>query len=360
MNIAILSPNRNSYSETFIQAQKEGLESNNKVFYYYDGFVPKRLENKGSIIIKFAALKSKLSLIPKNIRLESLKRSLKKNKINVVLAQYGPTGEAVAQLCRNIEIPLVVHFHGYDASVYDVIKRNNDYKGVFKHAKSVIVVSKLMKQDLINLGCDKNKIHYNPCVAHSNFYNVIPNFKNQQFISIGRFTDKKAPYYTILAFREVYKVFPKAKLVMAGSGELLNTCKNLVNYLGLSEAIKFPGVINRTEFLTLLEDSLAFVQHSITANSGDKEGTPVAIMEASAAGLPVISTYHAGIPDVIEHNKTGLLSDEHDLSSMTTNMIAVLRDRNYAKELGGNGKSKINEKFNMEKHIKKLENILFN
>jgi len=167
MNIAILSPNKNSYSETFIKIQKDNLAGN--IFYYYDGAIPCKLEGIGSIIVKYANLKRRIGLIDNDIRLASLKISFRKHKIDVVLAQYGPTGNAVSSLCKALNIPLVVHFHGYDASVYSVIKRNNAYNEAFNVAKKIIAVSKEMVCDLELLGCPTQNIVYNPCAPDNSF-----------------------------------------------------------------------------------------------------------------------------------------------------------------------------------------------
>ena len=78
--------------------------------------------------------------------------------------------------------------------------------------------------------------------------------------------------------------------------------------------VRFPDTI--IELVQHLKSSTAFAQHSITAENGDMEGTPVGIVEASYAGLPVISTFHAGIPDVINNRETGLLVEEHDVEEM--------------------------------------------
>ena len=187
---------------------------------------------------------------------------------------------------------------------------------------------------------------------------VQPRFNKKQFIGIGRFTDKKAPYYTILAFSKILKNHADAKLLLAGKGELLNSCRNLVRYLRLENNVEFLGVISPDEFRNYLSESLAFVQHSITAEDGDMEGTPVSILEASVAGLPVISTYHAGIPDVIDHNKTGLLCNEHDVETMAKYMLRILDDVDFAKTLGSNGKKLITSQYNLKRHIKELQRIL--
>jgi len=356
MNIALISPNKTSFSETFIETQKNGLKGN--VFYYYDGFLPRYLDGEGRIQIKFGSLKKRLGLIYHDILSESLLQSFKNHKIDVVLAQYGPTGEAVAPICEKLNIPIIVHFHGYDASIQTVIKKHDYYQDAFRVAKFVIAVSKVMVSDLIALGCPKDKIVYNPCAPNDIFYGIKPKFTKPQFLTIGRFTDKKAPYYTILAFKEVLKEYPKATLVFGGDGLLLNTCENLVKHLDIENNVSFRGVIEQHEFIGLLEESLAFVQHSITADNGDKEGTPVAVMEASLAGLPVISTIHAGIPDVIINERTGLLIKEHDVRGMTKFMIKLLNDLNYAKMLGQNGKEKVWNNYRLTIYLEKLQKAL--
>ncbi len=357
LRIALVSPSKNSYSETFIQEQKNGLKGD--IFYYYGGTLPKYLENDGLLLTPYISLVSKLKQLLGISRFTAYEtaflKSLVKNKIQVVLAQYGPTGHRVLKICEFLKLPLVVHFHGYDASVKHVIDEHESYKNVFRYASKVIAVSREMEKRLIELGCNKDKIVYNPCAPNRVFLEIKPDFSKKQFVSIGRFTKKKAPYYTILAFKKVAVLYPDAQLIMAGGGELLEVCKNLVSFYGLQDNVTFLGAVSREECIDLLKESLAFVQHSITADNGDKEGTPVAVLEASAAGLPVISTYHAGIPDVIEHLSTGLLSKEHDVYDMSENMIKLIQDSILAKELGMAGKRKIGEHFNLEKHLDILQ-----
>jgi glycosyltransferase involved in cell wall biosynthesis len=215
-----------------------------------------------------------------------------------------------------------------------------------------------MEGVLLDMGCPKNKLVYNVYGPRLDFQEITPKFTKQQFVAVGRFTNKKAPYYTILAFKEVLAEFPNAQLLMAGDGALLESCQNLVCYYGLSEQVQFLGVISQEHYRKLLSESLAFVQHSVTATDGDMEGTPLSILEASAAGLPVIATRHAGIPDVVVDGKTGLLCDEHDVNTMAINMKQLLINNDYAKQLGHAGKQLIQEKFNIASHIEKLQETL--
>ena len=362
MNIAIFTPSQNPYSETFIQAHKNYLKGN--VFYYY-GRKHISLEGQDFLVSpmtsKVLRLQQKLFKKPSNFIQETIiLRSLKKNKIDVILAEYGTHAHSILPIIKMTGLPLVVHFHGYDASIKGVVKKHENYKEVFKYVSKVIVVSKKMEQMLLEIGCPKDKLVHNVYGPHPDFEKVEPTFSKKQFIAIGRFTDKKAPYYTILAFKNAIKNHPDAKLFMAGEGQLLNTCKNLVTHLGIQNQVEFLGVISSERYRELLSESLGFVQQSITAENGDMEGTPLAVLEASAAGLPVISTWHAGIPDVIINGKTGLLCKEHDIEEMAASMIALLEQIDLAKELGRAGKKNIKKHFSMERHIEVLQDILKN
>ena len=361
LNIAILSPSQNAYSETFIQAHKNLLKGT--IYYYYGSLSNMKLEGKGEI------LKGKKRLLLKAVdkikganyyaEKQALLQSLKNNKIDIILAEYGTTAALFIDVIKESKIPLIIHFHGYDASKYETIKQfKHEYIQMFDYAKYVVSVSNVMYQKLLDLGCPKEKLINNTYGPNNIFFNNAPDFSKQQFIAIGRFTDKKAPYFTIMAFSRVLKEFPEAKLVMAGNGHLLNVCQNLVNYYNIVKSVEFTGVIKPEEFLQYLESSLAFVQHSITAKNGDMEGTPLAVLESSAAGLPVISTYHAGIPDVIQHETTGFLVKEHDVEMMANYMKKLLEDNQLAHKMGHAGRQNIKEHFSMNRHIDVLNQLL--
>ncbi|WP_339610786.1 glycosyltransferase [uncultured Planktosalinus sp.] len=361
MNIALFTPNQNPYSETFIQAHKHSLKR--RVFYYYGGLYDMKLEGHPPLTqtTKNGLLKIKRKVYRKPysyIREELLLHSLKNNNTDIVLVEYGTHAQQLMPVLKKSGLPVVVHFHGYDASVESVIKNHNKYKEVFENASKIIAVSNVMVDRLKALGCPESKIIYNVYGPRPEFHLVEPTFSKKQFIAIGRFTDKKAPYYTILAFAEAVKQHPDARLVMAGDGALLNMCKNLARHLNIEKNLDFPGVVTAEEFREILKVSRAFVQHSITAANGDMEGTPLAVLEASAAGLPVISTKHAGIPDVIVDGKTGLLCDEHDVATMANHMDMLLSDVEKAKAMGAAGKVHIEKYFTLERHINELQKVL--
>lgn len=363
MNLAIISPAQNAYSETFIQAHKNIPDTNVK--FYFGGGIPKELEGKGPL--ESNKLNDKASFALKNKLFPSgftysekvFLKSLIKENIQCVLAEYGPVGVAVLPVCKKLNIPLIVHFHGYDASMHEIIKQYaEDYIEMFGYASAVIAVSRVMEQKILNIGCPREKLIYNTYGPNNLFFELNPNYSKKLFVGIGRFVDKKAPYYTLLAFQKTLKRHPDARLIIGGNGPLLNTCNNLVKYLKIENNVSFPGIITPEQYRAYLKESIAFVQHSITAESGDMEGTPVGILEASAAGLPVISTFHAGIPDVILHNETGLLVNEHDVDRMSEHMLWVLDNPKKAQEIGMKGRQRMKENFTMQRHLKVLSDII--
>src|SRR4030095_662225 len=100
------------------------------------------------------------------------------------------------------------------------------------------------------------------------------------------------------------------------------------------------------------------VQHSVVAPSGDCEGTPVSILEAGATGLPVVSTRHAGIPDVVIEGDTGFLVDEGDVAGMARHMIQIARNPRLADTMGRAARKHIEQNFSKDQRIKNLWSII--
>src|SRR5690242_8096633 len=143
--LAIFSPGQNTYSETFIQAHKT-LPFNIK--YYYGNTLPYLLEGSNILELSyFEKIKKKL-LKGFTSSQKILMFSLRKEKVDFILAEYGTTAADSLPVIKHLKIPLLVHFHGYDASQKDIIEQyGKKYKEVFDYARKVIVVSNKMYQD---------------------------------------------------------------------------------------------------------------------------------------------------------------------------------------------------------------------
>lgn len=363
-NIALISPNNSAYSETFIQQHRLNIKGN--VHYYYGGKIP-ILSDKGynltNLFFKRIIYKVlfKLKFLKFNEKEILFIKSLKKNNIQTIVIEYGDIAAELFEICALKKISIVPIFHGYDASKNHILKKNfQKYIQLIDYSVKTVAVSNKIKKTLVKLGANPQKIIVSPCAPSPSFYDLTPSFESVHFFALGRFVEKKAPYLTILAFKKVVDIYPNAKLTIAGEGSLLGVCRDLVNHFNLKNNIILYGKMDREKVTEYMQNSLAFIQHSIIASDGDSEGTPVAVLEASLSGLPVISTKHAGIPDVILHEKTGFLVDEKDVEQMSKYIIKLIEDKSLCKQLGANGKEYIQENFSIRHHINVINKIIYN
>lgn len=275
---------------------------------------------------------------------------------SAVLAEYGTAGVSVMTACGRSRIPLIVHFHGYDASMHDVLREHaTTYPLLFQRASAIIVVSRAMQRKLAALGASPAKLHYNPCgVDCREFAGAAPARAPVIFLAVGRLTPKKAPQLTLEAFAKVRRQISTAVLRMIGDGPLTNECRRFARSLGIDQSVTFLGAQPPAVVKAELRDARCFVQHSVEAASGDSEGTPVAILEAGAAGLPTVATRHGGIPDVVINGETGFLVDEHDVDGMAQRMVWLAQDPVLAARLGGAARARIEDRFSMERSIEGL------
>jgi glycosyltransferase involved in cell wall biosynthesis len=296
--------------------------------------------------------------VPGLIRHRLAKR-IRKERPDVVLAEYGIMAAEILEPCERARVPLVVHFHGFDAHQTDFIERYDRYRAVFRYAKALVVVSRAMERQLIALGAPPGKVIYN-CygVDLERFVPGDPAAAGPQFLAVGRFTEKKAPHLTIRAFRLVLDQRPEARLVMVGQGALWATCRSLVDELGMAHAVDLCGIRTPSEIAAMLRASRAFVQHSVVTASNDMEGTPLAVLEAMATAVPVISTRHAGIIDVVEEGVRGYLCDEHDVAAMAADMVRLIDDPERARSMGRAGRAYVEAHHRVEVQVEALQGIL--
>ena len=361
MRICITRSSRFVYSETFIRDQIAGFSKWADVYTIHSGRLPEKNED-GTLLNSrfFWGLNKIVKVIAGRNNFfgnYGVKKFLKVNKIEVVLANYGMPGAHMAPICKALNIPMLVIFHGHDATDKKLLHEyRNKYKSMFDYATYIIAVSEEMKKRLIVAGANPEKINLIPYgVDVDKFKPGTYNEVKKNFLAVGRFTEKKGPLFTIGAFYKTLQKHPNAILIMVGGKTgLFEKCENLVKQLNIGESVIFKGVLNSEEIADLMGTSLAFVQHSITGSNGDMEGTPLGILEASASGLPVISTLHGGIKEAVIHGETGFLVEEKDENAMADYMIKLLENPEMAKEMGINGRNHIVKNHYQEKQIKKI------
>jgi glycosyltransferase involved in cell wall biosynthesis len=290
----------------------------------------------------------------------ALARALETNGIDIALAEYGPTAAEIAGACRQAGVPMVAHFHGFDAYKRSTLDGcQSQYARMFAYASAIVSVSSRMCCQLKAIGAPEEKIFYMPYgVDLTMFGQTDPAAAPPRFLAVGRFVDKKAPHLTVLAFREALRDFSEARLIMAGEGPLLDASKQLALATGAAHAIEFPGVVGHARVAELMKGSRAFLQHSITPGDGDSEGTPVSVLEAAASGLPVVATNHAGISEAVVNGQTGLLVEERDVAGMARHIVTLARDPSYARDLGVRAREHVGHRYDSHRCIARLTAIL--
>jgi glycosyltransferase involved in cell wall biosynthesis len=285
---------------------------------------------------------------------------LRRHHVDVVLAEFGTTGVAMLNVCRRARLPLVVHFHGFDAYRSDLLQLyRKSYPDLFELARALVVVSTHMERQLTELGAPPERLHrivYGVDLAR--FCGAEPARVGPHWVAVGRLVEKKGPLLTLRAFAQVADRVPAATLTLAGDGPLLEPARELVARLGLSDRVRLPGALGPDSVAELLRRARGFVQHSLRAPDGDHEGTPVAILEAQASGLPVVATRHGGIPDVVVEGVTGALVEEGDLEAMSEAMLRLSRDADLAARWGAAGRERVASEFTAEGARRRLSELL--
>lgn len=358
--ICVVTPYPPAPSETFIKAHVEALPATAVLIHGWRPTVGERpvLSLPARVLYKAWRMVSGGNLARETTAAYS--KAFRRYRANAVLAEYGTTGVDTLDACRRLGIPLIVHFHGFDASVHTVLKENSEkYPVMFAEAAAVVAVSQAMKKKLISLGAQPEKVHYNPCgIDCRMFGGARPAEADPVFLAVGRFVEKKGPQLTLAAFAEVWRLQPEVRLRMIGDGPLLDECKALARELGILQAVDFLGTQPAAVVQEEMKKAFCFVQHSMEAANGDCEGTPVGILEAGASGLPVVSTRHAGIPDVVIDGETGLLSEEKDVGGMAKHMLEMVRSPDLAGRMGERARQHIESNFSQERSLGRLWSII--
>ena len=363
MRLIIARSNFFSYSETFIEEQIKQLEP---IHVVYEGWQPSRLKAGGSIYplpFSILAVRGVLRRVApalyQKIYTYYLRRFLRASKVDAILSNYGPLGTNIYEACLAEGIPYSVVFLGFDAAEKKTLATYGArYALSLPKAKAIICVAESMRSNLEEIAGPLPNLHVIPCGVDVSKFTPSTPIDGFNVISVARFAEKKGSLKSIQAFEILLQEFPTAQLRMVGDGPLWEEAKNYVASQGLSENIHFLGAMGQSEYLPLLQESTVFIQHSVLTPSGDSEGTPVAILEASSCGLAICSTRHAGIPEAVIEEKTGLLVDEHDVKGMAEALKKLASNPSLTRSYGAAARKHMEEQYDVVKLSAKIKGLL--
>lgn len=364
LRIAIATATPHDKCETFVAAHIGRLE--HVVLVMAGGSLPET-DGKGRPLMSSsvaAVAYDRFSSIVLGQRRERRLRAritqlLREAKVDVVLAEYGITAAEILPCCQEAGVPLVPYFLGFDAYSTRQLERYGNYRALFAGAARIVAVSEAIRAHLVTLGAPPEKIVYNSCGADlERFQTCDPRNAPPHFLAVGRFVDKKAAHLALLAFAHAWRQRPDARMTMVGDGPLWESCHQLARAHGLANAVELCGPKPPDVIAQMLQRTRAFVQHSVITSTNDREGTPVAMLEAMGAGVPVISTRHGDIVELAAHGKRGLLSDEADIVAMAEHMVKLIDHPEEAGSMGANAAAYVRAEHGIIDRIASLQAIL--
>jgi len=287
----------------------------------------------------------------------------KEIKGNIIHCHFGPNG-TLGIFLRDAGLAqgkIITSFHGFDLSSFIKGSGKQAYKALISRGDIFTVNSEYLKNRLVKLGCKPEKIIIHPIgidVEKFSFQEKkLNNEETIKILSVARLTEKKGLEYSIKAIANIIKKHPNLEYNIAGDGPLKRKLENLISDLEIKGKVKFLGPQPQAIIRKLYAESHLFVLSSVTAKDGDQEGTPVTLLEAQASGLPVVSTFHAGIPEIVQNGKSGFLIPEKDVSALTDKINYLIEHPEIWPKMGQAGRNFIEARHNIDQLNKNLIEI---
>lgn len=253
----------------------------------------------------------------------------------------------------------------FTAHAYDIFSEKNLLNIKLAEAKFIVAISEYNKRHLCDIfpqiNPDKIKVIYSG-VDTSYFSRSKSQSSNNKFkmISIGRYEKQKGYQYLIKACQLLMNRGIDLVCNIYGMGSEYDELSKLIQQCRLTNIVFLKGPAYQEEIKKILISGNVFVLPCIRAENGDMDGIPVALMEAMAMEVPVISTNISGIPELIENNVSGLLVAPNNAEELAKAILLLIENEGLRKTLGRNGRKKVVEMFDIKKNIDKLENIFYN
>ncbi|MCK5082740.1 MAG: glycosyltransferase, partial [Candidatus Omnitrophica bacterium] len=285
------------------------------------------------------------------------KEIIKKKNVRLIHAQFLTDAIFCYQLIKDARMPVVISLRGYDLFVPPAL---SFLPKIIPFVSKFIVKSESMKNELISSGCSSEKIEV--IYGGINIDKII--FKprsvdkdNIKILCAGRFVEKKGYDISLKAFSKILKEYPNAQLTLIGEGKQRDHLIKLIGRLGIAANVSMKGYLPHPLFIKELYKHNLFLLPSRTAKDGDKEGIPNVLKEAMASGMPVVSTYHSGIPELITDNETGYLVGENDHRGICDKVHFILNNKEEAFRACLNARFFVEKQFDARKTAGQVESL---
>ena len=282
----------------------------------------------------------------------------------LVHAHFGRGGALALPIARKLGLPLVVTFHGGDATKDKHYRRGllptiyqQRLAALQREAALIICVSDFIRDRLLARGFPAEKLLVHRYGVELDANEDAPTSEAAQpyFLFAGRFVEKKGVGFLIEAMRQLETEGKDVRLKLVGDGPIAGELKRAAADL---RNVEFLGWRPNQELCRWMRGALAVCVPSVETAEGDAEGLPNVVLEAMAAGAPVIATHHAGIGEAVEDGRTGLLVPPGDSVALATALRRLVDEPETARAMGGKARRVALEKFDAMAQSRRLESIL--
>jgi colanic acid/amylovoran biosynthesis glycosyltransferase len=279
---------------------------------------------------------------------------------DVVHAHFGDVALRSRFVRFRWSVPFVASFYGFDCSGLPAQRGDDVYEPLFEVADRVTVLSRQMRQRLLELGCPDELIrehHIGVDLDAFAFRERGSDIEGRpvRLLTVARLVEKKGVEYVLRAIAALPD--PNLTYTILGDGPLRDELEELARSLGIAAYVAFHGSADQSMVREAMDAADLFVLPSVTASNGDQEGTPTVLMEAGASGLPVISTRHAGIPEVVLDGVTGRLVTERDSGALAGAISDLLEAPERWMAMGRSARDHIARHYNRHLLVDQLEEL---
>ncbi|MBE9043776.1 glycosyltransferase [Pleurocapsales cyanobacterium LEGE 10410] len=282
---------------------------------------------------------------------------------DIVHCQFGTQGFR-GMAFRQVNVPqakLITTFRGHDISSFVQQKGQDVYQQLFRYGDFFLTNCDFFRNKAISIGCPSDQIEVNrsglDCDRFTYQPRSLPEDGEIQIVTTGRLVEKKGIEYVIRAMAKLAPSYPHLRYKIIGEGHLRSYFTDLIQELNLTENVELMGWRNETEIVETLSNTHIFVAPSVTAADGNQDAPINVLKEAMAIGLPVISTYHGGIPELVEDGKSGFLVPERNAEALADKLGYLIEHPELWSDMGKEGREFVLQHYNLERINDDLMNI---
>ena len=291
-------------------------------------------------------------------------RKIQKLGAQLIHAHFAIDGVLALPLVKKLKLPLIVTLHGYDVTRSDMEHQRSRIgrlylgrrRNLWEQAALFLCVSDFIQAKAIEAGFPGHKLrrHYIG-VNQTEFRRTGEPPDRATVLFVGRLVEKKGCDLLIRALSIVKQALPDVLLTIVGDGPMRGSLEKLAKNLGVK--CRFLGPCPSEQIKEMLQRATVFCVPSRTAIGGDSEGLGMVFLEAQAMGVPVVSSFHGGIPEAVIHGETGLLAPEGDYRVLANHLQLLLREEDLRLLYGARGTQWVRESFDLELQTRGLEDV---